>query len=79
MINTGVAGWEEEISPYGVGDGVKGGGSKKVGAATESARHPDELKQDEKWVLPPSSPDSSCDYDFGYGYQTVGPDASWGH
>ena len=65
MANAGVAGWEEEISPYDVGDGVKGGGSEKVGAATESARYPVELKQDEKWALPPSSPGSSCDYVFG--------------
>jgi hypothetical protein len=32
-----------------------------------------------KWVLPPSSPDSSCNYDFGYGHQTVVPYASRGH
>jgi hypothetical protein len=69
----------EEISLYDVGNEVKGGGSEKAGAAAESARHPDELKQDEKWVLSQSSPGSSYYYDFGYGYQTVVPYASRGH
>ena len=58
MTNTGVVGWEE-ISPYDVGNEVKSGGNEKASTATESARHPDELKQDEKWVLPPSSPGST--------------------
>jgi hypothetical protein len=79
MTNTGVVGWEEEISPYDVGDEVKSGGNEKTSTATESARHPDELKWDEKWVLLPSSTGSSCEYDFGYGYQTAVPYASWGH
>jgi hypothetical protein len=79
MANAGVAGWVEEISPYDVGNEVKGGGSEKAGAAAESARHPDELKQDEKWVLPPSSPGSRCHYDFGYGRQTIVRYASRGH